>query len=695
MCGVAALAQEPASRPPESVPEKTVAEKKEDKAPLPFQIQLLETHLRFESNGDSRKEVHTVVKINDLAGARQFSRLGFDYNRAFQQVEIPLVRVSHANGGTSEILPSAITDAPNPAVEKFPAYQDVRVKSVRILGLQDGDTIEYRVITTTANHPLAPNFWLEHSFDRSGQVLEERYELDLPASRFEESEKDRASRLEWEASLQSNTAVPSWEKIFPAEPYPPRIGRIYISPDLPQALSERVAEGDSVRLQQKWVILRGEMGKQSVVGSQNRGAQDTDIVVTTYDAWEGAAWALEGLCYRQEAWTRPTDPILLDTRKEILAATDAQSVSVPQALFEYVSRKIVSVDVPLEANGFRSRAPAEVLKSGYGTPADKARLIVALVRETGPDRSQEAQCGGVPKPEDWKMMQLPRPSLFSQLLVRVYINGHWVFLDPSLEVAPFGMIPSDLRGKDILIFLDPPRMGIIRGPEDYSSWEKIPNGLPFPAKQQVSVDALIGADGTLRTKVNYIMRGDNELLLRMAFHQTPKDRWKEVAGLLALSDGFRGTITNVTASDPMETKDPFTVEYEITQAKFVDWSKRPVRIPALLPQIALPETPGKTAGKIELGTPLDVQTSLKLQLPPGTTVQTPAATSVARDYATFSSKYDGLLNTLTASRHIDFLVREIPAERAADYNAFLRAVQNDQAQPIVLFPPVAPQEIRK
>ncbi len=93
------------------------------------------------------------------------------------------MRITHANGGTSEILSSAIGDVPNPAVEKFPAYQDVRVKTVRILGLQEGDTLEYRVITTTTKHPLAPDFWLEHTFDRSGQVLEEHYELDLPASR--------------------------------------------------------------------------------------------------------------------------------------------------------------------------------------------------------------------------------------------------------------------------------------------------------------------------------------------------------------------------------------------------------------------------------------------------------------------------------------------------------------------------------
>ncbi len=662
--------------------------KSEEKPALPFQIQLLETHIRFETNGDARKEVHTIVKINDLAGARQFSRLGFDYNRAFQQVEIPLVKITHANGGTSEILPSAITDAPNPAVEKFPAYQDVRVKAVRILGLQDGDTLEYRAITTTTKPPLAPDFWLEHTFDRSGEVLEERYQLDLPSSRFEESEKDRASRLESKANLESSQLIPPWKMAYPAELFPPRIGKIYVSPDSPQGSNERFTEGNAIRLHYKWNNVRGETLKRSV-GTQNTESSDPDIVVTTYFAWEAAASALDGLCYQQGVQTQSIDPELLNKRREILTARKPESVSMPQALFEYVSHNIATVDLPLEANGFKSRPPSEIIESGYGTPTDKARLLVALVREARDYNWQDAQCGVVSKPEGWKMLQLPRPSLFSQVLVRVYVDGHWKYVDPSLEVAPFGLIRADLRGKNIFVFPDPPRMVPIRGPEDYFSWEKIPDELPFPAQESVAIDASISGDGKLIAKVKYVMRGDNELVLRLAFHQTPKERWKEVAGLLALSDGFRGTITNVTASDPMATKDPFTVEYEITQPKFVDWSKKPVRIPALLPQIALPDAPGKVAQKIELGTPLDVKTTLTLTLPEGTTVQTPAATSVARDYATFASKYDAHLNTANVSRHINFLKRELPADRAPDYNAFLRAVQNDQAQMLVLLPPSA------
>src|SRR6516165_8496641 len=176
-----AWAQEPASRTQEEPAGKPpVTDARTEKPELPFQVQLLETHIQFEVNGDSRKTVHTIVKINNALGARQFARISFDYNRSFQQVQIPLVLISHANGGTSELLPSAVTDTANPAVEQYPAYQDVRVKSVRILGLQEGDTIEYRVITTTTKPPLGPDFWLEHTFDRSGQVLHQIYELDLP-----------------------------------------------------------------------------------------------------------------------------------------------------------------------------------------------------------------------------------------------------------------------------------------------------------------------------------------------------------------------------------------------------------------------------------------------------------------------------------------------------------------------------------
>jgi hypothetical protein len=620
-------AQEPTAKPADTAPpsEKAAVAKNERKPALPFQIQLLETHIRFETNGDSRKEVHTIVKINDLAGARQFARLGFDYNRAFQQVEIPLVKISHGNGGTSEILPSAITDAPNPAVQDFPAYHDVRVKSVRLLGLQDGDTIEYRVITTTTKHPIAPDFWLEHTFDRSGQVLEEDFELELPGSR--------------EVQL-------------------------YISPSTPSTNKGPVGEGTSAHILYEW-----KLSGSSKYSASTSETAEPDLVLTTYSTWEEFATRLGKRLIPDQNVVNA----LHAKAAEIAGGQDASGKWIVP-LYEFVSQQIRTIDLPLGTTGFQIRPPADILATGYATPEDKFALFAALAKNCC-----GVQAGLVHSAETLPLGGLPRPSLFDHILTRSGNSSARFWMDLNLEVAPLGMIPSQFRGKPALLV----------EPGTSELWPLVPKEPPTNGSQKVAVDASLSAQGQLTAKVRYTMRGDNELLLRVAFHQTPKERWKEVAGLLALSDGFRGTITNVTASDPMATKDPFTVEYEITQAKFVDWSKKPVRIPALLPQIALPDAPGKAAAKIELGTPLDVQTSLTLKLPEGTTVQTPAATSVARDYATFASRYDGHLNTVMASRHINFVKRDIPTDRAADYNAFLRAVQNDQAQMFLLLPPSA------
>ena len=647
---LATAAQQPAVKPAEKSEEK---QKPAEKSIMPFQIQLLETRVRFEANGDSRKEVHTVVKLNNILGAQEFARLAFDYNRAFQQLEIPQVLITHANGGTSEVLPSAISDAPNPAGEKYPAYQNVRVKSVRLLGLQEGDTVEYRVITTTTHHPLAPDFWLEHSFDRSGQVLEEVYELDLPTSR--------------EATVRTSEDSQPFEEKKSTEGAEPRI--LYVWKHSVSTNEEKKPEKVTAR--------------SSPQSSLPSFLTEGDLAVTTFANWPRLMVAIQKFF----PYESPAAPGIKDEAMKLTAAAKTTEARL-RVLYEFVAQKVITVDLPLSATGLATRMPQDVLATGYATPEDKCTLLISLARAIGLP-AQPALTG----PAAWSVHGPVVPSLLTTVLVfapnhepRVRpsegVKNTW--MDPSEPVTPFGMIAANLRGKSALLPFPQ---------SDTQFFKKIPQSLPFAAFQKVGVNAKLSESGDLAAKVNYALRGDNELLLRVAFHQTPKEKWKEVASLLAISDGFRGQVTSVNASDPMATREPFTVEYELSQSKFVDWSKTPVRIPALLPQIGLPEPPTKLTedGKksnIELGTPLNVETQLTLHLPPGTKVEAPAGTSVARDYATYVSNYSVTTETLTASRHINFLLREVTAERSVDYSAFLHAVQNDQAQQITLVPAV-------
>jgi hypothetical protein len=660
-----AIAQEPAQKPVEKPTDENV-----EKAPVPgnpAQIELLETRYRFEADGSSRKEVHTRVHINSELGVRQFARLNFDFNRAFQSIEIPLVHITHASGGTADILPSAITDNPNPAVLNAPAYQDVRVKTLRILGLEPGDTLEYRVITTTSHHPLAPDFWLDHSFDRTGVVSQEIFELDLPALLFEDATGPIVKAPCQEPVVNQNCMASSYQG-----------PQIRISPETPEISKERTGGGKSGRLIYKWKWTPGSSVKpqQKLTSTES---SEPDVVVTTFSWWPRLAMKLKLLL---STFGGPNSRTELDAKSAQIGSADGTSETPDEKLYRFVSQKIRTVDLPLGSMGFHVRPPLEVLSSGYGTAEDKAALFLAMLPSMLPPRHLALYIPGH-TPEK----QLPRPTLFTQILAVVDEGERRVYLDLAAEVAPFGVVPSSLRGTTVLM-LNHTNRGFVSA-EDPDLWREIPRELPFASAQQVKVDAALAEDGKLTAKVHYSLRGDNELLLRVAFHQSPKDKWKDLAQLLSLSDGFRGEVSSVSASDPYATREPFTLDYEITQPKFVDWSKKPVRIPALLPQLGLPDPPAKPAAgsataPVELGTPLEVETHMTLHLPPGTTARTPTGIAVVRDYATFASQYAAKDLTVTASRHINFLSREVPADRAADYNAFLRAVLSDEAQDFTL-----------
>jgi len=629
---------------PETPKEKPAAapQEKPSEPPNAAQIELLETKYRFEENGDSRKEVHALVKINSELGVRQFARLNFDYNRSFQSVEIPLVHITHASGGTADILPSAITDAPNPAVEKFPAYHDVRVKSVRVLGLEPGDLLEYRVVTTTTHHPLAPDFWLEHTFDRSGVVTEEQFEIDVPGGR--KCGLDVVPEFQYEVV--------------------------------------RLTDKDDPRVIYRW---KASGKARASVGVQDKGVSP-DVVLTTFDSWLHLSLKLGKLL------TPLTDPNAVDaavaTRAREIIGDVVNKEEKLKKIYSFVSR-ISTVDVPLGISEFHTRGVEEIFVSGYATAEDKLKLFQTLCAVVG--IGSMGVLSGAPEGTEKRPAT---PAAFSHLLISAgyYENAtvHTYRLDPGLEVAPFGVVSPAARKPPLLAInppLNPKAMDVF-----FLTWLPAPSGQTLAAVQSVNVNSELVADGTLKTAVRYSLRGDNELLLRVTFHKTPPEKQKEIAQYLALSDGFRGKVTSVKTSDPYETEKPFEVEYDITQEKFVDWTKKPVRIPALLPLPGLPEAPKKAAAdaKIELGPPLDVELSGTLRLPPGTTAQAPPGTSVKRDYATFASQYSAKLNILHFSRHLNFIAPELPNDRALDLNAFLHAVQNDQALLFELEKPDSP-----
>src|SRR6266705_949004 len=148
-----------------------------------FVVEKLRYAYRFENDGTARREVTARIKIQSEAGVEQWGQLVVGYNSANERVEIPYVRVLKLDGSTVTAPADSVQDLSIPLERDAPVYTDYRQKDITVPGLRPGEELEYEYVAVT-HTPLAPGqFWMEHDFAKSGTVLDEQLELNVPKDR--------------------------------------------------------------------------------------------------------------------------------------------------------------------------------------------------------------------------------------------------------------------------------------------------------------------------------------------------------------------------------------------------------------------------------------------------------------------------------------------------------------------------------
>lgn len=597
-------------------------------------IEQYATRIRFRDDGTSRRELRVRARVLSDEGARQLSHLAFEYDRQTEKLEITDVAIHQANGGTIGVLGHAVVDRPVAAAKDAPEYADAREKAVHIPGLKATDLLEYTVSLAVVKSPAPGHFWLEHNFLPEGAVKQQVLEVAVP--------RDRPIKIKTRQGSKSFTT------------------------------SDEQDGGTSLRIY-SWKPAPGGP-------SVRRAADDEpDVQLSTFLTWEDVGDWL------QTQWNEPSGQNS-EVNAKVSDITQGRNTGNEKlaALYTFVSQKIRTIELAPNALGYRFLPAAKVLTQGYGTPLDKHVLLAAMAKRIGL-RATLVLVSGSRQITD----SVPSPAQFNHLVTAVKIGEEWTWLDTAPEVAPFGMLAANLRDKRGLALLEPDDNASQTKPR--IQWRTTAANPPFPATQSVTVTAEVSIEGKMTARVRYAIRGDTELLLRVAFHRAPQSQWKNLGQLLAISDGFRGEVANVVASNPEDTEKPFEVEYRITQNKVVSWKNQNAGLPLPLPSFGLPELPTKPdAAKskespLELGTPLNVKVMATVSVPRSVTIQrTPFAVAVKRDYAEYRSTYKAEPNKVTATRELRFLLREISPERISDYAAFAQTVRNDEAQQVGL-----------
>jgi tetratricopeptide (TPR) repeat protein len=589
-----------------------------DSSREPFVIESYDTHLRFENDGRGEQNLTVRALVESDAGAQQLHELAFRYVSPNQKIQIYFVRVRKPDHSVVDGSLENIKDV-QPVPES--GFSNLKEEHVAVPALSVGDTLEYEVGTRIVT-PFAPGeFWFAHNFVDGPLVRREALQIDLPAAR--------------KVIVKSTPSAPfkTWTQ-----------------------------DGRTLYLWERTNAAASSASSKDPADPQKTKAPDVQL--TSFPDWNAlAAW------YAKLTQGRSEPSADIRAKVDGLTRGTSDSLGKMQALYDFVSTRIRTIDIPLGQAGWQPHSAAEVFANTYGDSADKNVLLAAMLQAAG------FRCDTALMPFSRAIDKtVPSPAQLEHAITAIPGPGETIWMDATTEVAPFRMLASPLRDKSVLL---------VSGDGD-GKFAQTPADPPFASSQHVDIDGRVSDLGKLAASAHYEMRGDTELVLRLAFHRTPEAQWHDLAQTILSLDGIHGEVTGVKPGDPTASREPFELRIDFQQANFLDWAARRAAAPLPLLAIGLPDPPADAAKPIEFGSPLSVDVKLKLALPANFTAQPPVGSSVARDYAAFKSSYSFADGAIHAERSLDFQMRRVPAARADDYRAFSRAVTADQNRDVVL-----------
>ena len=158
----------------------------------------MRTVVRFESDGTGSRETVSTIHIVSEAGVKQFGLLTIGYSSAIEELTFPYVRVRKPDGTMIPSGPESVQDTTSAITLQAPMFSDYHERHIAVRGLAVGDRLECDALVRVHN-PLVPGqFWTTYSFDKTGTVLDEELEVNLPKDRYVNVRSTEVQPIVWD-----------------------------------------------------------------------------------------------------------------------------------------------------------------------------------------------------------------------------------------------------------------------------------------------------------------------------------------------------------------------------------------------------------------------------------------------------------------------------------------------------------------
>jgi tetratricopeptide (TPR) repeat protein len=595
----------------------------------PVVVEDLIVKIRFESDGRGYLDRTIRERIQTESAVTSEGLLPFEYASGDQSIDIKYVRVRKPDGSVVETPVDSAQDVTAEIARNAPMYTDLHEKHVAVRGLSVGDVLETRCVLTTTKPIAEGQFWSSYSFQKNLITLHEQLDIDVPA--------DRAVKL-----------------------HSP-----LITPEISEAAGRRIYSFQHTALSKP-----PEPDKfQAAV----EGAPYPDVELSSFNSWDQvAAW--------YASLQKPRVQVTPELQAKALELTRDKKTEDEKirALYDYVSTRVRYIGISLGIGRYQPHAAPDVLANGFGDCKDKHTLLAALLQSIGVNSYPVLIHSSIKLDPD-----VPTPAIFDHIITVIPKGDKFTWLDTTPGAAPFAVLGFALRDKLALVVMDGNKGLLTKTSKD----------IPFAPYTRFTMDAKLSKDGVLDGDARLESRGDSEILIRLAFRNTPESRWKELVQVLSQSLGFAGTVDDVRVAPPDDTSTAFWVTYKYHRPEYGDWPNHKIILPFAyfpLPQLSPDEE--RINGAIPLGALNDLTYEARVTLPQGFTPEVPAPVHQSNSFMSYDSTYKFSGSVLEGTRRLRVLESVVPPTERNDYVAISRDINSDENRWIALttdaLPPV-------
>ena len=509
---------------------------------------------------------------------------------------------------------------PSDITRQAPFYSDLHERHVAVKGLAVGDVLESHAVWHV-NKALAPGqFWFSFNFSHDFIVLHQQLQISVP--------RERA--VKWKS---------------PA-----------VKPQITEEGTRRVFTWTSSQLENNSADAQKKEQDEKLYQAARGKLPPPDVQVSSFQSWEEIGAWYNSL---QKERVQPSPEIRAKALELIKGAADENAKL--RAIYDYVSTQFRYIGVAFGIGRYQPHSAADVLANQYGDCKDKHTLLASLLDAAG-IKAYPALISSMRQLDP----DVPSPGQFDHVITAVPHGSDYIWLDSTEEVAPYGYILSLLRDKPALVV-----------PEGKPATLVTTNAQPpLPALQTFTIDAKLDDSGTLKGKIERSVSGDDsEILLRTAFRRTPLPQWKDLVQQISYASGFQGDVSEVTASSPEKTEEPFHWSYSYTRKDFPQWSEK--RVAAALPPMLAAAPDEKPDHPLFLGAIGEYHYESKIEVPKGYSAQLPASIDRKEDFAEYhstSTMKDGVLQT---ERRLLIKTQEVPTQKYEAYRSFAKTIADD------------------